>query len=349
MAGTGGFESHGIVVTRVPLDHRSLGSLPRFLHFPRRPMRCYSQPMTPLDLKAAFGLTDKRTRIATLAAWVQGLYPQGIRPILVGGAAVELFAAPALTTGDLDFVGRIPEPVARALSAAGFERHGRQWLHEAGRAFLEFRPKGLAPGEEAHALRVSGHSILCMGREALLVNRLASWATWASPVDGMNAYFLLARPRGGSDEAKLEALARGRGVEGPLASLFALAARKPRGADVERWAVQGANPRALPPARAGLPPPPRRRRPRAFLKWAALRRWGLLPAWDEFTAGYILREVRETAGLTQSELAGRLGVSQQAVAQAERWRANPTAHFLRAWAEACGEELMLDFRGGQGK
>jgi len=301
--------------------------------------------MTPVDLKVAFGLADKRSRIATLASWVQGLYPPGIKPVLVGGAAVELYAAPALTTGDLDFMGRVPEFVARALSAAGFEHHGREWLNEGGRTFLEFRPKGLAFGEEASTLRVSGHSVLCVGREELLVNRLAAWATWTSPVDGMNAYFLFSRPRGGSDEARLQALARERGVEKALASLVALAARKPRGADVERWAVQGANPRVPPPARPGLPPPPRRRRPRAFLKWVALRRWGLLPTWEEFTAGYILREAREMAGLTQSELARRLGVSQQAVAQAERWRANPTAHFLRAWAEACGEELKLDFGG----
>lgn len=301
--------------------------------------------MTAVDLTAALGLADKRSRIAALAAWVQALYPSSAMPVLVGGAAVELYAAPALTTGDLDFVGRVPEPVARALSAAGFQHHGREWLHEAGQAFLEFRPAGLASGEEAYTLRVSGHSLLCVGREELLVNRLTSWATWASPVDGMNAYFLFSRPRGGSDAVRLEALARARGVEKPLASLYALAARKPKGADVERWAVQGASPRATPPNRPGLPPPPRRRRPRAFLKWGALRRWGMLPTWEEFTAGFILREAREFAGLTQTELAVRLGVSQQAVAQAERWRANPTAHFLRAWAEACGQDLTLDFGG----
>jgi transcriptional regulator with XRE-family HTH domain len=48
---------------------------------------------------------------------------------------------------------------------------------------------------------------------------------------------------------------------------------------------------------------------------------------------------RESAGLTQRELALRLGVSQPAVTQAERWISNPTVAFLRLWAEACDCEL----------
>jgi DNA-binding XRE family transcriptional regulator len=302
--------------------------------------------MVAVDLKAALALADKRARIAALAGWVQGLYPSSGTPVLVGGAAVELHAGPALTTGDLDFVGAVPESVARVLSAGGFQHHGREWVNDEGCAFLEFRPGGLAAGEGTSALRVSGHSLLCLGREELLINRLASWATWASPVDGMNAYLLFTRPKATPDIARLEALARARGAEKALVSLCALVSRKPKAQDVERWAVEGAAPRRV-PARPGLPPPPRRRRPRAFLKWAALRRWGALPSWEEFTAGYLLREARERAGLTQSDLASRLGVSQQAVAQAERWRANPTAHLLRAWAEACGQDLLLEFGGGQ--
>jgi DNA-binding XRE family transcriptional regulator len=97
----------------------------------------------------------------------------------------------------------------------------------------------------------------------------------------------------------------------------------------------GRGPRGAP---AGL----RRRRPRDFEEWKALAAWGKLPTWEARAAGYQLRLARETAALTQSELAARLGISQQAVARAERWQSNPTVHFVERWAEALGARLDFE-------
>lgn len=94
-----------------------------------------------------------------------------------------------------------------------------------------------------------------------------------------------------------------------------------------------------------LPLGVRRTRPRDYLEWKTLRRWGRLPAWEVSPAGYLLREARERAGLTQAELARRLGCSQQAVAQAERWDGNPTVALLRRWADATGSRLELELAG----
>lgn len=99
------------------------------------------------------------------------------------------------------------------------------------------------------------------------------------------------------------------------------------------------DPRPVPPAPAGL----RRRRPRDFVEWETLRRWERLPSWELDPPGYLLRLAREDAGLTQRSLGERLGVTQQAVAQAERWDANPTAALMRRWAEACGARLEIRF------
>ena len=84
-----------------------------------------------------------------------------------------------------------------------------------------------------------------------------------------------------------------------------------------------------------------RNRPRAFAEWKALRNWGKLPAWEKPSAGYLLRLAREEAGLTQAALAEKLGCSQQAVAQAERWGSSPTVEHMRRWAEACGKKLEI--------
>ncbi len=85
-------------------------------------------------------------------------------------------------------------------------------------------------------------------------------------------------------------------------------------------------------------------KPRSYAEWRALRRWGKLPPWEEAPAGYLMREAREAAGLTQTALARRLGTSQQAVAQAERQNGNPTVSFMRVWARACNAVLTLDVR-----
>lgn len=84
-----------------------------------------------------------------------------------------------------------------------------------------------------------------------------------------------------------------------------------------------------------------RRRPRRFAEWRELRSFGKLPPWEIEPAGYLMRSVREAAGLTQRELAEQLLCSQQAVAQAERWESNPSIDFLRRWARACDVKLDI--------
>ncbi len=77
------------------------------------------------------------------------------------------------------------------------------------------------------------------------------------------------------------------------------------------------------------------------MEWKTLRRWGKLPLSEQARPGYLLRLAREEGGLTQKALAEKLGVTQQAVAQAERWTANPTVSYMLRWIGACGQRLSL--------
>jgi len=56
----------------------------------------------------------------------------------------------------------------------------------------------------------------------------------------------------------------------------------------------------------------------------------------------LLRDARRRAGLTQADLAERLGVSQAAVAKLESPRANPTVDTLDKALWATGHRLTLD-------
>ena len=58
--------------------------------------------------------------------------------------------------------------------------------------------------------------------------------------------------------------------------------------------------------------------------------------------GWLLAQARRDAGLTQAELARRLGISQPAVAQLERFDSNPRIETLERALRAVGAELVID-------
>jgi DNA-binding XRE family transcriptional regulator len=91
--------------------------------------------------------------------------------------------------------------------------------------------------------------------------------------------------------------------------------------------------------------PPRRgapsRIPFGVLPRRPPKTWDRPPSPQPDPIGYLLRGARRKAELTQLALARRLGCSQQAVAQAERWESNPTVEHLRRWARACGADVTI--------
>ena len=66
---------------------------------------------------------------------------------------------------------------------------------------------------------------------------------------------------------------------------------------------------------------------------------------DEFAALAALLKARTTAGLTQAEVASRMGVSQPVVARIEaslgKKDHSPSLNTLRRYADACGMKLVI--------
>jgi transcriptional regulator with XRE-family HTH domain len=58
-------------------------------------------------------------------------------------------------------------------------------------------------------------------------------------------------------------------------------------------------------------------------------------------AGILIRRAREAAGLTQADLADRMGTTQSSVARLERAAANPTLETLESALQAAGHRLDL--------
>lgn len=64
---------------------------------------------------------------------------------------------------------------------------------------------------------------------------------------------------------------------------------------------------------------------------------------DEFALATAMVEARSRAGLTQHELAERMGTTQPAVARLESGRALPSTRTLERYARATGTRLKVTF------
>jgi predicted nucleotidyltransferase len=183
-------------------------------------------------------------RTAALVKWLQSLFEgDATVPVLVGGAAVELYTLGAYTTGDVDLVGTVTPRVVRDLTAAGFKRRGRHWIHEAAQVFVEFPASALDPQEESRWVDLEGKRVLIISIEDLLVDRLGAWQYWKSSVDGANALRLWRAQRERIDEKRLKRRLAQSGWFKAWDSLVRFSARwthgEPPVEEVERWANAG--------------------------------------------------------------------------------------------------------------
>lgn len=68
---------------------------------------------------------------------------------------------------------------------------------------------------------------------------------------------------------------------------------------------------------------------------------------DEFAALAVLLQARKDAGMTQADVAARMGISQPVLARIESSLGShkhaPSLETLRRYAEACGQRLVISF------
>ena len=193
-----------------------------------------------MKLSVLEALPEGPGRTAAAAAWFQGLFSEGEPvPVLVGGAAVELYTRGGYTTRDLDFVGDVTPGVARRLEDEGFRREGRHWVHSRAKIFIELPSSSLEPEARVRQIDVEGSTVILISLEDALVDRLASWQFWKSSIDGANAYLLATVQKGRIDWERVRQLSRKREVERALTRLLAFIAgvgdRKATLRELETW------------------------------------------------------------------------------------------------------------------
>jgi hypothetical protein len=195
-------------------------------------------------LQTILSLSQRPERTAALARWVQNLYTsREDRPVLVGGAALELFTGGVYITGDLDFVGTVPSNVEDALTEAGFGLFGRHWIHQEERVSVVFQDKSLERGGRSVERYFGIYRVLVISPEDLLIDRLVSWRYCESPLHGVQAYLLYCGTHWWMDVGHLSNRALEDEVELELDSLLRLffknGGQVPDGDLLGAWASRG--------------------------------------------------------------------------------------------------------------
>ena len=120
-----------------------------------------------------------RRRLWVVAVLAEALRPHGIRPIVVGGCAVEFYTFGGYTTADVDLVVGDRRLLAQVLDGLGFCREGRFWYREDLDLVLEC-PDDVLAGDVGRVLDVETEGLVCpiIGIEDLIVDRLNGYVHW---------------------------------------------------------------------------------------------------------------------------------------------------------------------------
>ena len=120
-----------------------------------------------------------RRRLWAVAVMAEALRPHGVRPILVGGSAIEFYTFGGYATADVDLVAGDRRLLARVLERFGFLREGRFWYREDLDLIVECPDEVLA-GDLERVLEVEIEGLICpvIGIEDLIVDRLNGYVHW---------------------------------------------------------------------------------------------------------------------------------------------------------------------------
>jgi len=132
------------------------------------------------ELGGAKGIYDPlKRRLRVLEVITEALEPDNIRPILVGGCAVEFYTFGGYSTGDVDIVASDRRRLGEVLIELGFAQEGRFWYREDLEIALECPDEDLA-GSRDRVVEVEVGDLSCwvIGIEDLLTDRLNGYVHW---------------------------------------------------------------------------------------------------------------------------------------------------------------------------
>lgn len=151
------------------------------------------------------------------------LRPKGVKPILVGGRALEFYTLGGYATKDIDLVIEGVNEAKAVLIDMGFSRNTgeRHWFNEELDIAVEI-PDNLLAGapEKIVTVEINGSEVYIIGVEDLIIDRLAAAKFWNSESDAVWAAKLLALHAEEIDTKYLQEVAKKEQVVDTLQKAF---------------------------------------------------------------------------------------------------------------------------------
>jgi excisionase family DNA binding protein len=134
-------------------------------------------------LAKAKEIKDKlKKQLFVVAIFTNELAKYKLRPVVVGGFAVEFYTVGGYNTGDIDLVFPDNDLLDKILSKIGFEKKGRHWINKELDIYIEAPGSHLTAGELAHLaeIEIEGLKTYVIGVEDLIIDRLNALVHWKS-------------------------------------------------------------------------------------------------------------------------------------------------------------------------
>lgn len=124
-------------------------------------------------------------KLWALGVLTKGLALHKLRPILIGGAALEYYSLGGYATSDVDVAVPTDRAVDAVFAEMGFKKEGRYWVEQDLDLMFE-APAGILKGEDAALTKVKLEDLECyiLGIEDLIIDRLNGYVHWKWEDDG---------------------------------------------------------------------------------------------------------------------------------------------------------------------
>ncbi len=162
-----------------------------------------------------------KQRLYFVAILTKFLEKHGIRPIVVGGHAVEFYTLGTYATVDIDLVSQGTEIIGELLTGWGFVKTGRHWLLPELDIEIEIpsaAPQGIDTSRLTKA-RIEDLVAYIIGIEDLIIDRLNACVHWKSQADCEWAAQLLKLHKNKIDLGYLKERSRKEGIIAALTKI----------------------------------------------------------------------------------------------------------------------------------
>lgn len=164
-----------------------------------------------------------KKRLYFIALLTASLEKEGLKPVVVGGCAMEFYTTGGYATGDIDIIFSDNKLLNEKLSLWGFKRIGRHWINEELSIYIE-SPASQLDSEESKrvaTVEIEDLKVYLISLEDLILDRLKAYVHWRSEDDGYWAKELIFMYRDKLEMAYLRRKAKNDKVDKALTKILA--------------------------------------------------------------------------------------------------------------------------------